>query len=153
MDNNDIENIPIENVALLDTDAAGDLYMEKLFPLWTDVVVFTLEGKYPVDSNLRARTLEKIKNDQNLNLFIYGAKSEKFETASQRRLDMHGLFSLDLRRYPWQQPVLELDEYKIIEICRVSRGKKDLERLQSYNLYIEVMMPDSVKWYHDLVKS
>ena len=41
-----IENLEIKNVVILDSDSAGDLYMEKLFPYWVDVVVITLPTSF-----------------------------------------------------------------------------------------------------------
>lgn len=153
MNSTDIDNIDIKNVVILDTDQAGDVYMEKLFPLWVDAVVMTLEGKYPLDSSLKARVLDKMQNDKNLKVILYGANAVKTETLSQHRINMFNLFNLDLRRYPWQQPVINFDEFKIIELCRAFCDIGDIERLQNYNSYLDVMMPESVNWYHNLLRS
>ena len=148
----DISNIEINNVVLLDTNAAADLYMEKLFPLWSSVIVVSLEGKYPLNQDLKNRVFENLSNNTNLSILIFGAQAEKFETASQKRMNMQSLFRLDLRRYPWEKPVFEFDEYKITELCRAFCDSPDKNRLQSYNSFIDAMIPESVKWYHDLVR-
>ncbi len=153
MDNLDINNIEIRNIVLIDKDSSADLYMQELFPLWVDVVVVSLEGKYPLNADLRSTVLELLKTNPNLNIFIYGANAEKFVTASQKRLSMYSILGLDLRRYPWQKPVFDFDEFKIVELCKAFAMSQDLSRLQNYNMYINVMMPDSIKWYHELLRS
>jgi hypothetical protein len=154
MNQNDIDNIDIQRIVVLDTDAAGDLYMERVFPLWVDVIVVTLEGKYPVNTLLRDRVLTEIQSNPNIYLLLYGAESEKMPSASLSRLLMSAFLNQDLRRYPWQTPIWNFDENKIISLskafCNIGR---DSARLQSYNHYIDVMMPSSVGWYHDLIRS
>jgi hypothetical protein len=87
-------------------------------------------------------------------LLLYGAESEKMPSASLSRLLMSAFLNQDLRRYPWQTPIWNFDENKIISLskafCNIGR---DSARLQSYNHYIDVMMPSSVGWYHDLIRS
>jgi hypothetical protein len=154
MNQDDINNIDIKNVVVLDTDAAGDLYMEKIFPYWVDVVVLTLEGKYPLNQLLRTRILQEVESNSNIYLLLYGAQSEKMKSASPKRLLMSAFLNQDLRRYPWQRPAWDFNEDRIINLCRGFCGiGRDHDRLQSYNHYIDVMMPASVNWYHNLIRS
>jgi hypothetical protein len=154
MNQNDIDNIDIRQVVVLDTDVAGDIYMERIFPLWVDAIVVTLEGKYPVNAALRTRVLNEIDTNPNIFLILYGAESEKITSASVSRLTMSSFLNQDLRRYPWQLPIWSFDENKIISLCKAfCDAGIDRDRLQSYNHYIDVMMPASVCWYHNLLRS
>jgi hypothetical protein len=154
MNQNDINNIDIRHVVVLDTDTSGDIYMEKMFPQWVDVVVITLEGKYPLNQLLRTRVLQEIESNPTIYLLLYGAQSEKMASASPRRMLMSSFLNQDLRRYPWQRPTWNFDEDKILNLCRgFCQVGRDPARLQSYNHYIDVMMPSSVSWYHTLIRS
>lgn len=153
----DINNIDIKHVVFLDSDAAGDLYMEKMYPLWCDVIVVTLEGKYPQNPMLRERVLAELATNKNIYCMFYGAKApNELNIASERRLFVSNYLIRDLQVYAWQKKgVFEFDESRIIELCMVFCNTMfDMGRMQSYNSVIDQLSENSsVKWYHHLIKS
>ena len=159
----DINNIDIRYVALLDSDEAGDLYMEKLFPLWTDVIVVTLDGKYPENPALRERILRELQTNNELFCFTFGANAvTQLNVVSPKVLHLVDFFFADLINFPWQKPRLELNEDRIIVIMQAFSNKiaNSTGRLNNYNAVIsyfenatEPCQIESRKWYHMLVKS
>lgn len=153
----DIDNIDIRHVVILDSDLAGDLYMEKMYPLWCDVVVVTMEGKYPENPMLRERVLAELATNKNIYCMFYGAKApHKMNIASERRLHVSNFLIRDLLTFTWQtKRIFEFNENRIIELCMVFCNTMfDLERIQSFNPIVEKKQEnDSVKWYHQLIKS
>jgi|APGre2960657423_1045063.scaffolds.fasta_scaffold25411_2 hypothetical protein len=153
----DINNIDVRHVVFLDTDIAGDLYMEKMYPLWCDVVVVTLEGKYPENPVLRERVLAELSTNKNIYCMFFGARAQnQLNIASERRLFVSNYLIRDLQVFGWQKKgIFELDESRIMELCMVFCNTMfDHGRLQSYNSVIDQLENnDSVKWYHHLIKS
>lgn len=151
----EIENIGISVVVILDRDDSGDLYMEKLFPLWSDVVVFTVEGKYPTNTLLRERLLEEMRSNPKLICILYGAQSEKLEgLLSQRRLHMSQILKKELVSSINPSPGFKMSDNKIVALCRAFASGFDLDRRKSYNgLLDDLTVPESIKWYHNLIRS
>jgi len=153
----DIYNIEIRNVVLLDTDLAGDLYMERLFPLWTDVVVVTLEGKYPVNSNLKNRVLQELKDNADLFCMTFGASSDRYLLKTQKRFKMAYFLMRDLKNYDHHFLEFNFDEELLVSIMMsltespIAAG--NLIRISEYNYMIDTALPESVNWCHSLIKS
>lgn len=156
---NEIDNLGISNVVVLDTDNAADIYMEKLFPQWCDVYVYTLEGGYPRDAYLRARLEHELQHNDQLVVFLYGARSETtFATASQRRLHMSQLLRKDLRSGGLStrssRAIFGFDAVRIAELCQGFSSGFSNQRNTSYNnIMDDLSIKTSVRWYHDLIKS
>lgn len=146
-----VDAVRIESVIILDTDSAGDLYMEKLFPLWVDPIVFTIEGKYPLSLELRQRVLHELEHNPTVRCVLFGAQSEKCKTASDRKLPMAPFFVKDLTSYFWQKPMFEFDEQRIVELMKEFCEKVDTERLGSYKSILDYNKKSSIKWYHQLI--
>jgi hypothetical protein len=153
----EISNIDVKHVVILDTDTAGDLYMEKMYPLWCDVIVVTLEGKYPLDARLRKRVLDELATNKNIYCMFYGARgTQELDILSDRRLFVSNFLVRDLQIFKWQkQATFELDEFRIIELCMVfCNTMYDTSRIQTYNFTIDQLQDNSsVKWYHQLIRS
>lgn len=143
--------IRIESVIILDSDNAGDIYMERLYPLWIEPVVFTIQGKYPIEKKLRERTIEELGTNKNLKIVAFGADSEKFVTASEKRLSLASLFIQDLTMYFWQEPVFEFNEQRIVKLIQEFCQSNDLNRLISYQNMFHSYKQSSIKWYHSLI--
>lgn len=151
----EIENIGISTIVILDRDDSGDLYMENLFPLWSDLVVFTVEGKYPTNPVLRERVLEEMRTNPKLICILYGARSEQLDyLLSQRRLHMSQILKKELVSGINPSPGFKMDEKKIVALCRAFAQGFDSDRQQSYNgLLDDLTVPESVKWHHNLIRS
>jgi hypothetical protein len=146
-----IDAIRIESVVLLDTDKAGSLYMERLFPLWVDPIVFTIEGKYPLNNELRDRTITELSQNKNIRCILFGAQSEKYKTATDRKLSMAPFFIQDLTSYFWQKPMFEFYDQRIIELMKEFCEKVDIDRIGSYESILNYNKRSTVKWYHSLI--
>lgn len=161
----DINNIDIKYIALLDTDEAAGLYMEKMFNLWTEVIVVSLEGKYPEHPALRARVLQELKTNPDLYCVTFGARAVKeLEVVTRRVLHMADFFIVDLTNFEWQRPKFELDEDRIVALmqafCNKFANTAGMDRLNAYNSIINYFnnstipnQKNSLKWYHNLLKS
>lgn len=159
----DIENLHVDYVVLLDSDESGDLYMQHLFPMWTQVIVVTLDGKYPLDARLRNRVLSELEHNENIYCMIFGARaSSSMKIATKRRLHMVDFLFTDLVHFPWQKPRLELNEDRLITIMQAfcEQIAQHDSRVQSYNAVLDHYansqhdhQANSLKWYHALVKS
>lgn len=153
----EINNIDVRHVVILDTDQAGDLYMERLFPMWCDVIVFTVEGKYPLDSRLRNRVLDELATNKNIYCMFYGSRgTQELNILSDRRLFLSNFLVRDLQMFKWQKRgTFEFDEARIMELCMVfCNTMYDTSRIQTYNFVIDQLGDNSsVKWYHQLIKS
>lgn len=154
----DINNIDIRNVVILDSNAAGDMYMEKMYPLWCDVTVLTVEGKYPENPMLRERVLAELATNKNIYCIFYGARGQReLNILTEKRLIVADFLIRDLRIYEWQtKSIFEFDDRKIIELCMVFCNTMfDSSRMQTYNSVIDQLSEGntSVKWYHQLIKS
>jgi hypothetical protein len=153
----EIKNIDIGNIVILDTDAAGDMFMETLFPLWTNVVIVTLGGKYPINEFLKKRVFEELANNSNINCIQFGADSEKLSVKTEKKLKMSYFLIKDLTFLSYQNPEFSFDAEMIVSLMMsftgdsISRLNKD--RLNSYDYIISNARPESVKWYHELIKS
>lgn len=159
-----INSIDIRYVVLLDADSAGDLYMEKLFPMWPDVVVVTLDGKYPENPILRVRVLAELKTNTALYCLVYGAGVlEKLEVVTQRVLHMVDFLTGDLIVFPWQTPKFDLNDDRIIAIMKAFSNANDITpgnaRINTYNALEDYLATgqehqrNSIKWYHQLIRS
>jgi hypothetical protein len=152
-----IENLEIKNVVILDSDKAGDLYMEKLFPYWVDVTVITLEGKYPVNLTLRNRVLTELENNENLFCFCFGSKADKYPLKTKKKLRLAPFFYKDLTFNKWTQGIFNFNEEKIIGLMMAFVGdtmsRLKIERIDQYNGLLKIAQPDSIKWYHHLIES
>lgn len=155
MTNDIIEHVEIKNVVILDSDSAGDMYMQKLFPYWVDVTVFTIEGKYPINPLLRQRVINELETNENLFCFTFGSAADKYKCKTQKKLRMAPIFFKDLTFNKWSQSVLQLNEEKIIALMMAFVGdtmsRLKAERIEKYNTLIKTAEPDSVKWYHSLI--
>lgn len=155
--NKEIENIDIKNVVILDTDKSGDIYMENLFPLWTNVIVVTLEGKYPKNDHLKKIVFDRIENDPSINCIQFGSNSEKYPVKSEKRLRMSHFLLKDLTYLSYQKPEFNFDHGMIISLMMSFTGdsisRLSKERLQTYDSIINRADSTSIKWFHDLLKS
>jgi len=159
----DINNIDLNYVVLLDSDSAGDLYMEKMYPRWTDVIVVTLDGKYPENPILRERVLRELQTNEKIYCITFGAKAiYEFKVISQKVLHMVDFLFADLVTNTWQKPKLELNEERLIVIMQSFCNKfaAGQDRLQSYNSILKSYknstfshQKNSLRWYHGLVVS
>lgn len=153
----DIQNIEIRNIILLDKDRAGDLYMEKVFPLWTDVIVVTLEGKYPVNADLRNRVMQELKDNPNLFCMTFGANSDSYPLKTQKRFKMAYFLLRDIRNYDHHFSEFNFDEELLVSIMMsltespVMAG--NLIRVNQYDHLLNSVIPESVNWIHSLIKS
>jgi hypothetical protein len=152
-----IDHLEIKNIVIMDSDISGDIYMEKLFPLWTDVVVLTLEGKYPYNQKLRSNILKELKINEKIYCFCFGADSDKYQMATQKKLRMAPFFFKDLKFSPYNQVEFGFDEEKIIALMMAfvgdSMSRLRIERIDRYDSLLDYAEADSVKWYHHLIKS
>jgi hypothetical protein len=152
-----IENLEIKNVVILDSDSAGDLYMEKLFPYWVDVVVITLEGKYPLDLTLRHRILTELENNENLVCFCFGANSDKYPLKTKKKLRLAPFLYKDLIFNKWSQSVFDFNEERIVGLMMAFSGdsmsRLKIERIDKYNSLLKIAQQDSIRWYHHLIES
>ena len=158
MTQEEINNIDIRNVVILDSDIAGDTYVEKMYPLWVDVIVLTVDGKYPQNQALRERVLAELATNKNIYCIFYGARgARELNIVSEKRLNIAEFLIRDLRIYEWQhKSIFEFDDRRIIELCMVFCNTMfDSSRLQTYNSIIDQLSENntSVKWYHQLIKS
>lgn len=152
--NTDIDNIDIEHVVILDQDSSGDDYMKNLFFRWPEVIVMTVEGKYPTNIYLKTRVIEEIEKNNNLIIFCFGAESEKLNAVSKKKFRMSSFLLRDLCRYPWSQPTFQFDDERLVNLMKtLSLSVTELERLKLYNNRIDISNPDSIKWFHSLLKS
>jgi hypothetical protein len=152
-----IENLEIKNVVILDSDSAGDLYMEKLFPYWVDVIIITLEGKYPLDPSLKSRVLKELENNEDLFCFCFGSNADKYLTKTKKKLRLAPFFYKDLTFNKWTQGIFNFNEEKIVGLMMAFVGdtmsRLKIERIDKYNSLLDIAQPDSVKWYHRLIES
>jgi hypothetical protein len=153
----EIENIEIRNVLIFDKDSACDIYMEKLFPLWTDVVLVSLEGKYPRDERLKDRVFTELENNPDLYVIQFGYNSETLKIASNKKFKMSYFLLRDLIMYDRHNPEFNFNEELIISVLmsltESSLAAVNLKRPQIYNHLIDSAVKDSVKWYHSLLRS
>lgn len=152
-----VDAIEVKNVVILDLDSSGDLYMEKLFPYWIDVIVFTLEGKYPVNAKLRQKIINELENNENIVCYTFGAGADKYPMKTKKILRLAPFFYADFKMDKWTKSIFEFDEAKITILMKafvgdtMSRLRPD--RIQKYNPLIENVPQDTVKWFHSLIKS
>jgi hypothetical protein len=153
----DIYNIEISNVIILDTDESGDLYMEKLFPLWVDVIVVTLEGKYPINPILKTRVFKEIENNPNIFCILFGAESEKLKIKTQKKLNMAHFLCKDLIYFDVNVPEFNFTDEMIVSLIMAFTGNSlpriKIDRVQKYNNLLDYALARSVKWFHHLIKS
>lgn len=147
-----IDALDISVVVILDKDVSGDLYMEKLYPLWTTPIIMTLEGKYPVNSVLRDKLLYELETNPNIYCFLFGANSEKFKTKTDKRVKMGPILMKDAVRYEWMPPRFNFTDETIVELMQGFVDDNGV-RLRQYNNRISGAIPESVKWYHHILKS
>lgn len=151
--NDVIDYVRFDSVIILDTDYAGDIYMERLFPLYVEPVVYTLEGKYPIHPLLRKKIESQLSTNSELKCILFGANAEKLKTATSKKLAMAPLLMHDLTMYFWQKPVFDFYEQSIIEIIKSFCFKIDLDRLVAYDKSFDFYKQSTIKWYHDLIRS
>lgn len=153
----EIDSIEIKNVLIFDTDNACDIYMQKLYPLWTDVILVSLEGKYPINQFLKNKVFDEIKNNPNLCIIQFGHNSENLEVASSKKFKMSYFLLRDLVMYDRHQPEFNFDEELIVSVlmslAESSPLVSNLKRPQIYNHVIDSSVKDSIKWYHYLLRS
>jgi hypothetical protein len=150
----DIDNIDVSNIVILDLDISGDMYMENLFFRWPDVVVMTLEGKYPTNPFLKNKVLAQIQNDPNIVIFCFGTGSEKLNVASAKKFRMAPFLLRDACRYAWSESAFDFDDEKLINLMKaLSLSCNKLERLNTYNNLIDISIPSSIKWFHNLIRN
>ena len=154
---NIIENLEIKNVVILDSDKAGDLYMEKLFPYWIDVIVVTLEGKYPLNLTLRHKILKELENNENLICFCFGANSDRYPLKTKKKLSLISFLYKDLTFNKWDRGIFDFNEERIVQLMMGFSGdsmsRLKIERIDKYNSLLKIAQPDSVRWYHHLIES
>jgi hypothetical protein len=154
---NIIENLEIKNVVILDSDKAGDLYMEKLFPYWIDVTVITLEGKYPLNLTLRNKILKELENNENLICFCFGANSDRYSLKTKKKLSLISFLYKDLTFNKWDRGIFDFNEERIVQLMMGFSGdsmsRLKIERIDKYNSLLKIAQPDSVRWYHHLIES
>jgi hypothetical protein len=152
-----IENLEIKNVVILDSDKAGDLYMEKLFPYWVDVTVITLEGKYPLNLTLRNKVLKDLENNENLICFCFGSNADRYPLKTKKKLRLASFLYKDLTFNKWSQSIFDFNEERIVGLMMGFSGdtmsRLKIERIDKYNSLLKIAQPDSVKWYHHLIES
>lgn len=151
----DIDNIEIRHVVVLDTDAAGDLYMEKMYPIWCDVIVVTVEGKYPQNPMLRKRVIEELATNKNIYCMLYGVKANKeLSIASEKQLFLADFFIRDLQLGMNGHGIFDLDEFRIIEFCMAFCNiMYDRSRVQDFNSTMDNFDPRLIKEFHQLIRS
>lgn len=152
-----LEHLEIKNVVILDSDEAGDLYMERLFPYWIDVTVITLQGKYPLNRRLRERVLHELENNENLFCFCFGSGADKYPLKTKKKLRLAPFFFKDLTFDKWTDSIFNFNEEKIVGLMMAFVGdtmsRLKIERIEKYNSLLKVAEPSSVKWYHHLIES
>lgn len=150
----DIDNIDIRYVVILDSDEAGDLYMEKMYPLWCDVVVLTVDGKYPTNPMLKQRVLTELETNENIYCLIWGAKDTQLKIATKKRLFLADFLIRDLALNWEGHSIFDFDEFKIIDLCMTFCNVLfDRSRIQNFNVEIDKIDPRIVKWFHQLMRA
>lgn len=154
---NIVEHLEIKNVVILDSDKAGDIYMEKLFPYWIDVTIITLEGKYPLNVKLREKVLKELEHNENLICFCFGAKADRYPLKTKTKLRLSLFLYKDLTFNKWSEAIFNFNEERIVGLMMGFSGdsmaRLKIERIDKYNSLLKIAQPDSVKWYHHLIAS
>lgn len=123
-----IDTVEITNIILLPNKIAGDLYMEKFYDKFVDIVVCTADGEYPVDSRLKEKTLSALENDVKVNLVVIGAQSVvERKIATNKLLILDDIIMLDFSKSRLDAlGALDLTAYKLASIIKsfCSQGKK-----------------------------
>lgn len=147
----EIDNIDVNHVIILDSDKAGDIYMENLYPIWVDCIVYTIEGKYPINQLLRQKVEVELQNSKKIKCILFGALAEKMPIASEIKLNMAPFLLKDCRRFFWHKPNFEFNNERICELIKAFCLWQDVERIQGYQYILQTFEPDSVQWFHEML--
>jgi hypothetical protein len=69
-----IETVNISNIVILPNKLAGDLYFDEIYDNFVDIFVYTCDGSYPENSALKEKLEYELKNNDKLNIIVFGAK-------------------------------------------------------------------------------
>ncbi len=147
----DSESIQINSITVFKSGKSAKMFMEQIYPYWSDSIVVSDDGEYPTDPKLKELVLEKLKTDVNCPVIIFANYLENLQIASTRTLGMQYFLEYDFYRFDSSERIFYWDERKIATFldCWIKQCQGNIRPNQADMR--QLFHPDSVAWYHSLV--
>lgn len=130
-----IEAVSITNVVILPNKLAGDVYFEKIYDKFVDIIVYTCDDYYPVNNALRQKVKQEIESNPKINLIVLGQQGLVGRTIATKKI--FALDDLILTDYSENKndrlQHLDLDPYKIALLIKTFCSTHKKQSL-GYNL-------------------
>lgn len=89
-----VDSVRIQNIILVGNAKAAELFLEKIFPHYTECFVVSADGAYPRNEALREKIHSKLASNRSLVIAIFGADSfRSLSIASERILVLDRLIA------------------------------------------------------------
>lgn len=114
-----LEIVPIKNIVLLPTQYSAELYFEKIFDLFIDCIIVTIDKTYPLNPDLGDNVWEKLENDEDLNIVVFGYDClSKIKIKSKKIFVLDDILLSDFDKTLLDSSSLDINEYKIFLIIK-----------------------------------
>ena len=147
------ESLDISVVTLFEKKEQADVFFEKIYPLWTDPIVVTEDGYYPVNPVLKEKVLTELKTNDKLPIILFSIISYiKMNVISKNILNVETLIKEDTYRFYNVKPFNWTDLGLVKLFSEFTKLKYYIERPNYLgDSWIEYVNPESLDWYHKLV--
>jgi hypothetical protein len=147
----EIDSIQINSITVLKTAMAAELFLEKVYPEWTDTIVASADGVYPKDQRLNALIFNHLKTHTTVPVVVFGVNSiKRLGIISQNILKMDEFLTADFYRFSPTEKIFNWTDTMIagflnIWVRQLSNGRENNADTRPF------FDPKSIQWYHNIL--
>lgn len=146
-----VDSIQINSITVLKTAAAAELFLERVYPEWTDTIVASADGVYPKNPRLNALIFNHLKTHATVPVVVFGNSTIKqLGIVSQHILKMDDFLTADFYRFSPNEKIFNWNETMMagflnIWVRQLANGRENNADLRPF------FDPKSIQWYHNIL--
>lgn len=146
-----IDSIQVNCITVLKTAAAAELFLEKIYPVWTDTIVVSADGVYPKNPRMNSFIFDHLKTHSTVPVIVFGRSTiKKLDIASQNILKMDSFLTADFYRFSPNEKTFNWDDTMMagflnIWVRQLANGRENNADTRPF------FDPKSIQWYHNIL--
>ena len=145
------ESVQINSVTIFRSADSAKIFLDKVYPHWTETVIVSADGEFPQDIRLKNLVIDELGKNENLPIIVFGTIAlENLKIVSKKKLIMDEFLNKAMYRFDKSEKVFDWNEYNIAMFCFLWVSQNKNSRI-NYAVMREIYNPESIKWYHNLI--
>lgn len=146
------ESIFLNSIVVLKSEKSASLFLEKIYPYWTESVIVSADGAFPKDQQLKEFAFEQLKTNKDLPVILFnGNLQQQLEIVSNKILPLDIFFRDDMYRFDASEAYFNWNERSIARLCFQWVNLVNKNSRETYIDMREMFNPESIKWYINMV--